>query len=145
MLHVSGWTKWLTLIVITVGILVALPNALNDRMLARMPSWLPHSRVNYGLDLQGGSSLLLQVDVPEAQKFKSESMMNDIGTALRKAKINFTNLDSKGDTAQVTITDTARYGEAKSLLQGINPLLTNSLTTRAYAVSEPGNGQIVLC
>jgi len=145
-LHVSGWTKWLSLIVIAVGIMVSLPNVLNDRMLARMPSWLPHTRVNFGLDLQGGSSILLQVDLPEAQKAKSELMMNDMGAALRKAKINFTALDFKADTAEVTVTDTARYGEAKTLLQGLNPLLANSLTGagRSYDLIEAGNGKIQL-
>ena len=146
MLHVSGWTKWLTLTVIAVGLLVALPNALNDRMRARLPSWLPHQAVNLGLDLQGGSYLLMQVDLAQVQKGKSEALMNSIGDALRKARISVRDLDFKADTATVTITDMSRYAEAKTLVQGLNPVLTASLTgnNRAFALSEPGNGKMVL-
>ena len=28
-----------------------------------MPDWLPHQQINLGLDLQGGSHLLLEVDL----------------------------------------------------------------------------------
>jgi protein-export membrane protein SecD len=146
-LHVSGWTKWLTLTVIAVGMLVALPNALNDRMRARLPSWLPHEAVNYGLDLQGGSSLLLEVDMPDVQKSKAEAMLNDITAGLRKANIGFRDPQSDNDSASVTITDTGRYAEAKALIQTLNPMMaTTSLTTtnRQYALSEPGNYKIVL-
>ena len=98
MLHISSWSKWLTLTVIAVGMLVALPNALNERMRARLPSWLPHSAVNLGLDLQGGSYLLMEVDMPQVQKDKAEGLMNDIGAAMHKAKIGISGLDAKGDT-----------------------------------------------
>jgi preprotein translocase subunit SecD len=145
-LHVTGWTKWLTLTVIAIGMLVALPNALNDRMRARLPSWLPHQAVNLGLDLQGGSYLLMEVNMPEVQKGKSENLMNDIGAAMRKARIGISGLDFKGDTVQVTITDTARYAEAKTLVQGLNPVMSASLTggNRQFALTEPGGGKMVL-
>ena len=146
MLHVSGWTKWLTLAVIAIGMLVALPNALNDRMRARLPSWLPHEAVNLGLDLQGGSYLLMEVNMPEVQKGKSENLMNDIGAALRKARIGISGLEAKGDTVQVTITDTSRYAEAKTLVQTLNPVMTASLTggSRQFQLTEPGSGKLVL-
>ena len=146
MLHISSWSKWLTLTVIAVGMLVALPNALNERMRARLPSWLPHSAVNLGLDLQGGSYLLMEVDMPQVQKDKAEGLMNDIGAAMHKAKIGISGLDAKGDTVQVTITDASRYAEAKALVQGLNPMMTASLTggNRQYDLTEPGGGKMVL-
>ncbi len=145
-LHVSGWTKWLSLIVIAVGMLVALPNALPEKLRARLPTWLPHQAVNYGLDLQGGSYLLLEVDLPQVQQDKSEAMMGEIGAALRKARIGVTGLEFHGDTVQLTITDTARYAEARSLVQNLNPQITASLTgnNRQYEMTEPGGGKIVL-
>ena len=146
MLHVSGWTKWLTLAVIVIGMLVALPNALNDRMRARLPSWLPHQAVNLGLDLQGGSYLLMEVNMPQVQKDKSTSLMEDIGAALRKARIGISGLDANGDTVQLTVTDTSRYAEAKTLVQTLNPVMSASLTggNRQYQLTEPGAGKLVL-
>ncbi len=146
MLHVSSWIKWLTLIVIGAGMLLALPNALNDRMLARMPSWLPHTRVNYGLDLQGGSYLLLEVDLAQVQKNKAQGLMEDIGAALRKAHLPVAGLEAQNDTVHFTVADASRYAEAKALVQGLNPVLSASLTggNRQYVLTEPGGGRMVL-
>jgi protein-export membrane protein SecD len=146
-LHVSGWTKWLTLIVVAVGMLVALPNALPEKMRARLPGWLPHQAVNYGLDLQGGSYLLLEVNLPQVQKEKAEAMMNDIVAAMQKAKIDVKEPSARNDTVQITITDTGRYAEAKTLIQNLNPLLNVAGLTgnnSQYEMSEPGGGRIVL-
>ena len=146
MLHISGWSKWLTLIVVAVGMLVALPNALPPNVRERLPSWLPRQAVNLGLDLQGGSHLLLEVDLPQVQKERAEGLMGDIGAALRKARIATSGLEARGDTVQVTIADPSRYAEAKSLVQTLNPTMATSLTgaTRQYDLTEPGGNRLVL-
>jgi len=144
-LHVSGWTKWLTVTVIAVGMLVAFPNLpLPDKMRSRLPTWL--QPVNLGLDLQGGSSLLLEVDLAQVQKDKADQLSLDIGAALRKAHIPVAGLESRQSMVQFTITDAGRYAEAKALVQGLNPVMTTSLTggNRQYALTEPGGGRMVL-
>src|ERR1700712_4961485 len=90
MLQVSIWTRLLTLIIVVGGILVALPNALSDSVRAKIPGWLPSQAVNLGLDLQGGSSLLLQVDLDQVTKDRAEAMEGDIRAALRKSHIPLT-------------------------------------------------------
>ena len=144
-LHVSGWTKWLTVTVIAVGMLVAFPNLpLPDKMRSRLPTWL--QPVNLGLDLQGGSSLLLEVDLPQVQKDKADALMLDVGAALRKARIAVAGLDSKNNTVTFTVTDPSRYAEAKALVQGLNPIMSASLTgnSHQYALTEPGGGRMML-
>ena len=47
---------------------MALPNVLPQHVLDRMPSWLPHNQVSLGLDLRGGSHLVLEVDESELTK-----------------------------------------------------------------------------
>jgi protein-export membrane protein SecD len=145
-LHISGWSKWLTLIVVAVGMLVALPNALPPNVRERLPSWLPRQAVNLGLDLQGGSHLLLEVDLPQVQKERAEGLMGDIGAALRKARIATSGLEARGDTVQVTIADAGRYAEARTLVQNLNPTMATSLTggTRQYDLTEPGGNRLVL-
>ena len=44
------------------GLALAFPNLLSERTRESLPSWLPHKAVNLGLDLRGGSYLLLEVD-----------------------------------------------------------------------------------
>ena len=62
MLHFSTWKTVLIWLCVAAGVVFALPNALPDRTLASLPEPIPNERVTLGLDLQGGSHLLLQVE-----------------------------------------------------------------------------------
>ena len=50
------------LLVSVLGILLAIPNFFSKEITANWPSILPHQGMTLGLDLQGGSHLLLQVN-----------------------------------------------------------------------------------
>ena len=143
MLQVSLWTRILTLIVVVGGILIALPNALSENVRAKIPAWLPSSAVNLGLDLQGGSYLLLQVDLDQVTRDRAEAMVGDIRAAFRKAHIPLTDLNTRGDTVSVRVTDPSRIDEARTLLQNINPSVTSSVLSvggKQYDMAEPGDG-----
>ncbi|MES2294495.1 MAG: protein translocase subunit SecD [Pseudomonadota bacterium] len=147
MLQVSPWTRIITILIVLAGALIALPNALPDKVLHRFPSWLPSSAVNLGLDLQGGSYLLLEVQLDQVQKDKAETMIGDIRAAFRKAHIGYTDLGASNDTVSVKISDQARYGEAKKLLSDLNPTMTSSVLSagaKQYDMAEPGDGTLTL-
>ena len=63
--------------------------AAGQRLLPHFPSWLPHDTVSLGLDLQGGSYLLLEVDIAQVQKDKAQALIGDIRAAFRKAHIPY--------------------------------------------------------
>ena len=117
MLRTPTWSKYLTLIVLFLGLLFALPNALPDKVLAKFPSWLPSHKVSLGLDLRGGSSLQMEIDLGQVQADKAETLMNDIRAAMRKGNVAITDLAAKGNTVQLRVTDPASYNQAKSLIQ----------------------------
>ncbi len=131
---------------LALGLVVAMPNALPQNLRDRLPSWMPSQAVNLGLDLQGGSYLLLEVDLPTVQRDRAEALMGDVSAALRRAKIAMTGLTFDGNSVGVTITDMGRYDEAKRLLTELNPQMTTSLVpgARQYQMAEPGNGRIIL-
>ncbi len=146
MLQIPAWWRYTTLLILAVGFLVALPNALPEHVRNRLPTWLPNQAVTLGLDLQGGSYLLLEVDLPAVQRDRAESFMNDIGAALRRAGIGISGLERAGNEVRVTINDTGRYAQARQLITDINPTLAVSLVPgqRNYAMQEMGNGRIVM-
>ena len=147
MLQVSLWSRLLTLIIVVGGILIALPNALPENVRSKIPSWAPSSAVNLGLDLQGGSYLLLQVDLDQVTRDKAEAMVGDIRAAFRKAHIPLTDLNTHDDTVSVRVTDPSRLDEARTLLQNINPTVTSSVLSvggKQYDMAEPGNGVFTL-
>ncbi len=55
--------------------------------LNKVPALAAAEPVSLGLDLQGGSYLLLEVELDQVQKDKLESLMSDIRVGLRKAHI----------------------------------------------------------
>ena len=99
--------------------------------------------MNLGLDLQGGSYLLLGVDFDQVMRDREESLVGDIRAGFRKARIPLKILPTRDDTVSVQVDDAARLDEARTLLQGLNPAMTNSVLSvggKEYEMSEPGNG-----
>ncbi len=143
MLQVSIWTRLITLFIVACGILFALPNALSPAMRAKIPGFLPSSAVNLGLDLQGGSYLLLGVDFDQVTRDRVETLVGDIRATLRKARIPLTDLNARGDTVSVRVTDASRLDEARTLIQSVNPAMTGSVLSvggKEYDLTEPGAG-----
>ena len=62
MMHISRWQKIIVFSLLFFGFLFTVPNFLPENVRASMPRWLPSSAINLGLDLQGGSYLLLEVE-----------------------------------------------------------------------------------
>jgi len=142
-LQVSLWTRILTLIVVVGGILFALPNALPPQVRAKIPNFLPSHAVNLGLDLQGGSYLLLAVDFDQVMRDREENLVGDIRAAFRKDRIPMKFLPTRNDTVSVQVTDASRLDEARKLLETLNPTMTNSMLAvggKQYDMSEPGDG-----
>jgi preprotein translocase subunit SecD len=64
--------------VCVLGVLLCLPN-----LMPAPASWLPWRQVRLGLDLRGGSYLLLEVDMAAVQKERLDSIADGARTALR--------------------------------------------------------------
>ncbi len=147
MLQISTWLRVTIALILLAGILIALPNALPANVLARMPHWLPANTVALGLDLQGGSYLLEEVELDQVQKERLESLTGDIRAGLRKARIGYTDLQSQGDTVSVRILDRPRFSDASDILKNLNPVTGGSLLgvgQRAYDLTERGNDTITM-
>jgi preprotein translocase subunit SecD len=147
MLQIPTWSKILTGLIVLFGILIALPNALPENVIKHMPGWLPTNSVSLGLDLQGGSYLLLEVELDQVQKDKLESLVSDIRAGLRKARIGYTDLQLNGDAVSVRILDSTRFDEARGILKDLNPAVGGSFLSvgaHDYDVTEPGNNLLVM-
>ncbi len=147
MLQIPTWSRVITGLILFLGILIALPNALPENVIKHMPRWLPTSSVSLGLDLQGGSYQLLGVEFDQVQKDKLNSLVSDIRSGLRKARIGYTDLQLKDDFVSVRILDAARFDEAEKILKDLNPTVGGSVLsagTRDYEITQPGNNQLVM-
>jgi preprotein translocase subunit SecD len=127
MLNLSRWNIIIIVTVALLSVLYAAPNVLPKEQRAwletHVPSWLPSHAVTLGLDLQGGSHLLLEVKTDVALNDRMNAMVDQIRTELRKKNIPYENLNSNGGKAQVTITRPADMEEARRTIGIIEPNL----------------------
>src|SRR6185369_17985974 len=91
MLHFSRWKALATILVALVVCLFAVPNFLPQQMVKSWPKWAQRHLV-LGLDLQGGSHILLEVDINDVRKQKAESVRDDVRNSLRAARVGYTGL-----------------------------------------------------
>src|SRR5208282_3198362 len=146
MLQISPWSRGLTYLILILGLIIALPNALPSSVLTRLPHWWPTNTVALGLDLQGGSYLLLEVELDQVQKDRLESLIGDIRAALRKNHIAFRNVQILGDSVSLEIMDPQQFDQAKALIAALNPSPGGVFTVGAkgYDLLTPGNNTIVM-
>src|SRR5712691_2757588 len=122
MLYFANWKILVICGVCALGVLLSLPNLFTPAQLAFLPKEIPHKQVALGLDLRGGSYLLLEVDVAAAQRDHLNTIVDSVRNALRDAKIGYTGLNVEGDAIVFTIRD--RIDEARQALAKIDPELT---------------------
>jgi preprotein translocase subunit SecD len=116
MLALSRWKIILVLASAIFGLLFTLPNVLPASALQAMPGWLPHDRLSLGLDLRGGSYLLMEVDTNALNQERLTNLREDIRTKLRVAQIGFTDLALSGEVISVRITDPTQFDQAVKTL-----------------------------
>lgn len=93
MLYFSKYKIVLILTVVTFGLLLALPNFFSDKYKNLYPNWLPSEKINLGLDLQGGSHLLLEIDIDSVIKDRMDILVDDLRVALNAESINFEDIE----------------------------------------------------
>ncbi len=112
MLYFSRWKIYTILAVCLLGSLLALPNVLGRDMLAALPQWYAQTRVHLGLDLRGGSHLLLEVDMGAVTRERLEALVDGARTQLRTANIGYTGLSAGDRQVTVQLRDAAQAEEA---------------------------------
>ncbi len=129
MLYFSRWKTFFIWFTVLVSVLVAMPNLLSDEQLEALPSWMPNNKVTLGLDLQGGSHIMLKIEKADIVKERLETTVGDIRAALRDAGIRYTGLSGVGQQVQVRITDADKVEAAKEALSTLTaPVSVGGLT-----------------
>jgi preprotein translocase subunit SecD len=143
------FTRWKALAIILTALVVclcAVPNFFPEAQVKTWPLWAQR-RLVLGLDLQGGSYLLLEVDANAVKKDKLEQLRDDARRVLRDNKIVYTGLAAKPDSVEVRITKDSDAPTALSKLRELSqPLggLLGSNGQRSLEVSDAGGGLIRL-
>jgi preprotein translocase subunit SecD len=141
------FTRWKALAIIVIALLVclcAVPNFFPEAQVKTWPKWAQRHLV-LGLDLQGGSYLLLEVDSNYVKKEKLDQVRDDARKTLRDARIAYTGLSAKNGVVEVRISKEAEFqtalGKLRDLSQPLGGLL-GSNGQRSLEVSDAGGGLV---
>ncbi|HEY3695004.1 protein translocase subunit SecD [Phenylobacterium sp.] len=117
MMNLSRWKIVVTVLSVILGVLFTLPNVLPQKVLDAVPAFLPHKKLNLGLDLQGGSYLMLEVNTAALRAEKLTNLIEDARKTLRDAQIPFTELAVVNGEVTVRITDPGQVAAASNALR----------------------------
>ena len=120
MLDLPRWRVILCLAAALFGLVFTLPNALPDNVLASLPDWVPHQRLNLGLDLQGGSRLQLEMDTNALKTERLNNLVEDVRRTLRDLPVDFSALGVVNGAVSVRVNDPTQMQNALQALQKLN-------------------------
>jgi preprotein translocase subunit SecD len=140
------FTRWKALAIILTALVVclcAVPNFFPEATVKNWPRWAQRHLV-LGLDLQGGSHILLEVDAASVKKDKLEQVRDDVRRTLRDAKIGYTGLGVRGDNVEVRVKDTDAQTALAKVRELSQPLggLMGGAGQRSLDVTDAGGGLI---
>ncbi|MDP2408877.1 MAG: protein translocase subunit SecD [Pseudolabrys sp.] len=141
MLYFTRWKAAAIVLTAFVICMFAFPNFLSEKTVSSWPKWAQRHIV-LGLDLQGGSHILLEVDSAFVRREQVENVRDDVRRVLREARVGYTGLAVRGNTVEVRIRENASLEPAlvklRELSQPLGGLLGSS-GQRNLNVSNEGN------
>ena len=139
MLQFEAWKKTLVIIVAALGMIYAAPNLLpGDREGGGI---LPGQKINLGLDLQGGSHLLLRVDMAVVIEERLEGIAETIRQEFRTNKIRFSGLDVRNSEVRVRLRNADDAAAAQNVFRDFGSDFNIAADGPAYSITFTEAGQ----
>lgn len=142
MLEFPFWKKlWLWALTLAAAVL-ALPSLANVAGLA-WPTCLPNPQVNLGLDLAGGSHLLLEAKAGDVRAQRLENMEENVRQLMRNAnsRIRIGDVSTGDGRLSFILENAADIDRARGLIE---PAMQGASTTREWELSVIDGQRVVL-
>ncbi|HEY8594374.1 MAG TPA: protein translocase subunit SecD [Devosiaceae bacterium] len=126
MLHFSPFRTAIIAVVAVLGILFTIPNFLTKDQLAAWPGFLPSKTMVLGLDLQGGSHLLLQVNRDDIINERIKELRKEARSALTDKGIGNI-ITTSGKALTIELVDPTRLSDAEAALKSIQTNISQTV------------------
>src|SRR3954468_14109 len=147
MLYFSRWKATAILLTTFLVCACAIPNFFPDKTVQSWPAWAQRHLV-LGLDLQGGSHILLEVDTNAVRKEKVETLRDDVRRVVRENRLGSpAAVTIRGNTVEFRIRAGVDPQLALTKLRELSTPLGGILSAtgqRSVEVVDAGNGLIRL-
>lgn len=114
MLDFPRWKVWLVILVTAIGVALSIPSLLPGAVAQRLPFDLGEVRINLGLDLSGGSHILLEADTGDVARSQLETMEESVRAEMRRAtpRIGIGDISRTGGRLSFLVRDVQQIDEA---------------------------------
>jgi preprotein translocase subunit SecD len=118
MLDFPKWKVWAVWASIAVCLLLAIPSFVPESARAKWPGWIPQPVVNLGLDLAGGSSILLEADTADLAKTRLSAKRDEIETEFRRQdpRIDIGDISMRDGVISFMVRDVTKVDAARERL-----------------------------
>jgi preprotein translocase subunit SecD len=139
MLDFPRWKVISIWAVLLLGILLSIPSLLPATARSHLPHWAQAIHVNLGLDLAGGSHLLLEAQTSDVARQRVESMEETIRQAMRRAtpRIEIDNVSTANAQVSFNVTNAAQTADAMRLVR--EQTQPSFGAVREWDVAQAGN------
>ncbi len=132
MMYISRWKALGILLTALFVCMLAVPNFFAEKTVQAWPKWAQR-HVVLGLDLQGGSHLLLEVDTGAVRKEKLEQLRDDVRRVLREARVGLSSAPVvRGTSVEVVVRET----DLQTALTKVRPSRSSSGASMSSAWSS---------
>jgi preprotein translocase subunit SecD len=102
-------------------VLLSIPSLIAGSPLSgNWPKWLPQYKISLGLDLAGGSHLLLEADAQDAQKQRLQAMEDSVATELRREpRIDIGDISTAGGRLSFLVRDPTKVDAAVERMRNL--------------------------
>ncbi|MBI3452439.1 MAG: protein translocase subunit SecD [Rhodospirillales bacterium] len=122
MMNMARWKVITVLALCALGVIYAAPNLLSREQADSLPTWLPHQQVTLGLDLQGGSHLLLEVDLAAVVRERLTNLQDAARSAMRSQRILISGLsvDVPANTVSFKVREAGQIEQARNAVRELD-------------------------
>ncbi|WP_018234886.1 protein translocase subunit SecD [Ensifer sp. BR816] len=143
-MRTSRWAILAYVAIIIFGCLAAMPSILTPALREQFASILPFKPVTLGLDLRGGSHLVLEVDGAGLQKARLNSLLDDTRRVLRGERVSASSARISGNSVTVNVPDAADREKVQPKLQELaTPVSTVGFGASAPELDVTTNGDVI--
>ncbi|MEH6759391.1 MAG: protein translocase subunit SecD [Parasphingorhabdus sp.] len=118
MLDFPRWKVISISLLLAFGVLMSLPSLLFGESHKYWPGFLPDETINMGLDLSGGSHILLEADPADVAETRLQTMEESVRAEMRRAKprINIGDISRKNGVLSFMVRDSTQVDAARDAL-----------------------------
>ena len=135
MLHFSRFKIIAILASVFIAMIFALPNALPTAWQEVVLKTIGTKSMTLGLDLQGGSNVVMEVDKKDLKDQLLQQLSSDIRASLRESKIGYKGITKVENGVSVRLSDVADIDRAKTEMRKLQQPLSVGLFATATGVN----------